>query len=392
MEFNKLKHELTERGKEQGYILVKDITQYYDDESKEYISIVEELISNRIDVLEEEPADTISEEFDASKVEEVSIEDYDKISPSIYVEDSVRMYLKEIGQIPLLTIEQEKELFNVVACGQKAQDKLDLIDFEEGNELPQDEFNSLLDLVQESDDAKNKIVESNLRLVVSIAKKYTGRGLQLLDLIQEGNMGLIRAVEKFEEDKNCKFSTYATYWIRQAINRAVSDQGRTIRIPVHMGETINKLVKLERKLTQELGREPTNEEIASKMNIEPDKVTEIKKISLEPISLEVSVGDEDESSLQDFVPDKGSLDPDEYTTKKKLREEIETVLATLAPREADVLKLRNGLTDGRVRTLEEVGAMFGVTRERIRQIEAKALRKLKTSSKSKNLRDFMIKK
>ena len=204
-------------------------------------------------------------------------------------------------------------------------------------------------------------------------------------------MGLIRAVDKFEEEKNCKFSTYATYWIRQAINRAIADQGRTIRIPVHMGETINKLVKTERKLTQELGRSPTNEELANRLNIDAEKVIEIKKVSLEPISLEVSIGDEDESSLQDFVPDKYSLNPDEYTTKKKLREEINYVLSTLSEREAKVLRLLNGLVDGRVRTLEEVGLIFGVTRERIRQIEAKALKKLKNPSKSKNLREFIYK-
>lgn len=390
MEFTKKKQVLIKKGQEYGYVLVSDITEFFDEDSKEYISIVEELVSKKIDVLDEEP-EQVNEEFDVSKVEEVSIEDYDKISPSIYVEDSVRMYLKEIGLIPLLSIDEEKKLFSIVSKGKKAQKEIDLLDLDEGKDLPQEEFNELMDIVEESDDAKNKIVEANLRLVVSIAKKYTGRGLQLLDLIQEGNMGLIRAVDKFEEEKNCKFSTYATYWIRQAINRAIADQGRTIRIPVHMGETINKLVKTERKLTQELGRSPTNEELANRLNIDAEKVIEIKKVSLEPISLEVSIGDEDESSLQDFVPDKYSLNPDEYTTKKKLREEINYVLSTLSEREAEVLRLRNGLVDGRVRTLEEVGLIFGVTRERIRQIEAKALKKLKNPSKSKNLREFIYK-
>ncbi len=390
MEFTKKKQVLIKKGQEYGYVLVSDITEFFDEDSKEYISIVEELVSKKIDVLDEEP-EQVNEEFDVSKVEEVSIEDYDKISPSIYVEDSVRMYLKEIGLIPLLSIDEEKKLFSIVSKGKKTQKEIDLLDLDEGKDLPQEEFNELMDIVEESDDAKNKIVEANLRLVVSIAKKYTGRGLQLLDLIQEGNMGLIRAVDKFEEEKNCKFSTYATYWIRQAINRAIADQGRTIRIPVHMGETINKLVKTERKLTQELGRSPTNEELANRLNIDAEKVIEIKKVSLEPISLEVSIGDEDESSLQDFVPDKYSLNPDEYTTKKKLREEINYVLSTLSEREAEVLRLRNGLVDGRVRTLEEVGLIFGVTRERIRQIEAKALKKLKNPSKSKNLREFIYK-
>lgn len=390
MEFTKKKQVLIKKGQEYGYVIVSDITEFFDEDSKEYISIVEELVSKKIDVLDEEP-EQVNEEFDVSKVEEVSIEDYDKISPSIYVEDSVRMYLKEIGLIPLLSIDEEKKLFSIVSKGKKAQKEIDLLDLDEGKDLPQEEFNELMDIVEESDDAKNKIVEANLRLVVSIAKKYTGRGLQFLDLIQEGNMGLIRAVDKFEEEKNCKFSTYATYWIRQAINRAIADQGRTIRIPVHMGETINKLVKTERKLTQELGRSPTNEELANRLNIDAEKVIEIKKVSLEPISLEVSIGDEDESSLQDFVPDKYSLNPDEYTTKKKLREEINYVLSTLSEREAEVLRLRNGLVDGRVRTLEEVGLIFGVTRERIRQIEAKALKKLKNPSKSKNLREFIYK-
>ncbi len=391
MDFNRILKELTDKGRDTGYVLTSEITEYYNEESSEYFNLVKELVSKKIDILEEEP-DELEEEFDESKIEEVSIDDYDKIPSSVYVDDSVRMYINEIRNISLLTPDEEKELFSIVNEGKIAQERLDLIDDDDSEDLSQEEFDRLSELVQKGEAAKNKIVEANLRLVISIAKKYTGRGLQLLDLIQEGNMGLIRTVDKFETKKNCKFSTYATYWIRQAINRAVSDQGRTIRIPVHMGETINKLVKTERKLTQDLGRVPTNEELASKLDIDVDKVSEIKKISLEPISLEISVGDEDDSSLQDFVSDKNSLDPDEYTTQKKLKEEINSILATLSEREAEVLRLRNGLTDGRVRTLEEIGLIFDVTRERIRQIEAKALKKIKYSSRSKNLKDFLVKR
>ena len=254
MEFQTVLQQLIEKGKELDYVLVSEITAYYDEDSEEYAKIIKELISKKISVLEEEPKDEITEEFDASKVEEVSIDDFDNLPPSIKVDDPVRMYLKEIGKIPLLSLEDEKKYAKQVEEGQVARKQLDIIEADDNNTVPAEEYERLLDIAERGDDAKNKIAEANLRLVVSIAKKYTGRGLQFLDLIQEGNMGLLRAVDKFEEKKDFKFSTYATWWIRQAITRAVADQARTIRIPVHMVETINKLVRVQRQLVQEYGR------------------------------------------------------------------------------------------------------------------------------------------
>ena len=295
---------------------------------------------------------------DLESVEEIKLEDMDITNiDGVSVDDPVRMYLREIGKIPLLTYEEEAELAQRIV---------------EGDE-----------------EAKQKLAESNLRLVVSIAKKYVGRGMLFLDLIQEGNMGLIKAVEKFDYNKGFKFSTYATWWIRQAITRAIADQARTIRIPVHMVETINKLIRTSRQLLQQNGREPTPEEIAKEMEISVEKVMEIQKIAQDPVSLETPIGEEDDSHLGDFIQDEDSPAPQDSAAHTLLREQLEEVMDTLTPREAMVLKLRFGLEDGKARTLEEVGKQFDVTRERIRQIEAKALRKLRHPSRSKKLRDYM---
>ena len=293
-----------------------------------------------------------------STEEEPELSDKDLIgSTSAKVNDPVRMYLKEIGVVPLLTNEEEKELALAVEAGDV--------------------------------EAKQRLAEANLRLVVSIAKRYVGRGMQFLDLIQEGNMGLMKAVDKFDYSKGFKFSTYATWWIRQAITRAIADQARTIRIPVHMVETINKLVREQRNLLQELGQDPTPEQIAERMDMTPDKVREILKIAQEPVSLETPIGEEDDSHLGDFIEDEVIENPVDYTTRIVLREQLDEVLDTLTDREENVLRLRFGLDDGKMRTLEDVGKVFNVTRERIRQIEAKALRKLRQPSRSKPLRDFI---
>ena len=295
---------------------------------------------------------------DLSEVEDIKLEEMDVVNiEGVSVDDPVRMYLREIGRIPLLSFEEELELAKKI--------------------------------LEDDEDAKQKLAESNLRLVVSIAKKYVGRGMLFLDLIQEGNMGLIKAVEKFDYTKGFKFSTYATWWIRQAITRAIADQARTIRIPVHMVETINKLIRTSRHLLQILGREPSPEEIAEEMEISVEKVMEIQKIAQDPVSLETPIGEEDDSHLGDFIPDDESPAPHDSAAYTLLKEQLEEVMATLTPREAKVLKLRFGLEDGKARTLEEVGKEFQVTRERIRQIEAKALRKLRHPSRSKRLKDYM---
>ena len=301
----------------------------------------------------EEPDIEDLEEVEDIKIEEIDLSDIEGIS----IDDPVRMYLREIGRIPLLSYDEELELAQKVIKG--------------------------------DEEAKKKLTESNLRLVVSIAKKYVGRGMLFLDLIQEGNMGLIKAVEKFDYEKGFKFSTYATWWIRQAITRAIADQARTIRIPVHMVETINKLIRTSRHLLQQLGREPTPEEIAKEMEISVDKVMEIQKIAQDPVSLETPIGEEDDSHLGDFIQDDDSPAPQDSAAYTLLKEQLEEVMNTLTPREAKVLKLRFGLEDGKARTLEEVGREFMVTRERIRQIEAKALRKLRHPSRSKKLKDYM---
>ena len=393
MEFQDIYNELLELGKKNGgFVFTKDVVKYYAEDSENYDKLEKELAKQEIDIMpdEETEADDIAEP-NLSDVEEVDISTYDQLPASLKVDDPVRMYLKEIGKIPLLTTDEETLYAEQVVEGRAAKEKLDEIDADDNNTVTIEEYEALQDVVEVAENAKDKLVNANLRLVVSIAKKYLSRGLQFLDLIQEGNMGLIKAVDKFDHKKGFKFSTYATWWIRQAITRAVADQARTIRIPVHMVETINKLVRTQRQLVQELSREPSQAEIAERMGISVEKVQQIQKIAQEPISLEQPVGEEEDSSLGDFISDPHALDPYEYTAKMKLREELDEVLSTLTEREERVLRLRFGLIDGRQRTLEEVGKEFNVTRERIRQIEAKALRKLRSPARSKKLKDFIIK-
>jgi len=328
-------------------------------------------------------------ESDLLEVENEEEIEVDKIDLSVpegtNIEDPVRMYLKEIGKVPLLSAEEEISLAMKMEAGDAAQIQMDEI----GDELDDDMKKELQNLIDEGDYAKKKLAEANLRLVVSIAKRYVGRGMLFLDLIQEGNLGLIKAVEKFDYSKGYKFSTYATWWIRQAITRAIADQARTIRIPVHMVETINKLIRVSRQLLQELGREPSPEEIADEMEIPVERVREILKISQEPVSLETPIGEEEDSHLGDFIQDENVPVPADAAAFTLLKEQLHEVLDTLTDREQKVLKLRFGLDDGRARTLEEVGKEFNVTRERIRQIEAKALRKLRHPSRSRKLRDYL---
>ena len=356
-EENKVK-EIIEKAKTKGQITYGELASQLDEANSEQIDKV-------FDAFEDLGVDILQEDFDEpdiedlQEVEDIKLEEMDMnaVMDGVNIDDPVRMYLREIGRIPLLTYDQELELAKKVL---------------EGDE-----------------EAKQKLSESNLRLVVSIAKKYVGRGMLFLDLIQEGNMGLIKAVEKFDYTKGFKFSTYATWWIRQAITRAIADQARTIRIPIHMVETINKLIRTSRHLLQQLGREPSPEEIAKEMEIPVEKVMEIQKIAQDPVSLETPIGEEDDSHLGDFIQDDDSPAPQDSAAYTLLKEQLEEVMQTLTPREAKVLKLRFGLEDGKARTLEEVGKEFMVTRERIRQIEAKALRKLRHPSRSKKLRDYM---
>ena len=354
---NEKVNKILQKAKEQGQITYGDLAKELDDANADQIDKVfdafEEMGVSLNDDLDEEPDIEDLQEVEDLKLDEITDTNYEGIS----VDDPVRMYLREIGRIPLLTFDQELDLAKKILKG--------------------------------DEEAKQKLAESNLRLVVSIAKKYVGRGMLFLDLIQEGNMGLIKAVEKFDYTKGFKFSTYATWWIRQAITRAIADQARTIRIPVHMVETINKLIRTSRHLLQQLGREPTPEEIAAEMEITVEKVMEIQKIAQDPVSLETPIGEEDDSHLGDFIQDEDSPAPQDSAAYTMLKEQLEEVMNTLTPREAKVLKLRFGLEDGKARTLEEVGREFDVTRERIRQIEAKALRKLRHPSRSKKLRDYM---
>lgn len=340
----------------------------------------EDYESEDADDLDEDEEDENSGEDEISQLEQTFAN-----ASHTKINDPVKMYLKEIGQIPLLNPKQEPVIAKAIQDGEDARAKLAA-----EPDLSDEEKKELNRISVEGEQAKQLLISSNLRLVVSIAKKYVGRGMLFLDLIQEGNCGLIKAVEKFDYTKGFKFSTYATWWIRQSITRAIADQARTIRIPVHMVETINKLTRIQRQLVQDLGRDPLPEEIAEKMEgISAEKVRDIQKIALDPVSLETPIGEEDDSHLGDFIEDKETLSPDDYTNNQLLKDEINAVLQGLTEREEKVLRLRFGLYDGRTRTLEEVGKEFNVTRERIRQIEAKALRKLKHPNRSKRLKDFV---
>ncbi|MDQ6421103.1 RNA polymerase sigma factor RpoD [Paenibacillus sp. LHD-117] len=360
---DQVKDSLIEQGKKRSSLTYKEIMEKlspFDQDPEQIDEFFEQLDDLGIEVLNENdevhPLGATNEEQERDG-DDFNFDDDLALPPGIKINDPVRMYLKEIGRVPLLSADDEIEL---------------AIRIENGDE-----------------EAKRRLAEANLRLVVSIAKRYVGRGMLFLDLIQEGNMGLIKAVEKFDHQKGFKFSTYATWWIRQAITRAIADQARTIRIPVHMVETINKLIRVSRQLLQELGREPTPEEIAVEMELSTEKVREIMKIAQEPVSLETPIGEEDDSHLGDFIEDQEALAPADAAAYELLKEQLEDVLDTLTEREENVLRLRFGLDDGRTRTLEEVGKVFGVTRERIRQIEAKALRKLRHPSRSKRLKDFL---
>ena len=359
--FEERKEELIKKGLEQGFITFEELAESLkglEIDSDTLDELYNAFVDNDIKVVSQ--TDIVNKTDEKEKIIEEDkpiILDDEEITKDVNINDPVRMYLKEIGKISLLTLEEEQNLSIRVADG--------------------------------DEEAKRLLAESNLRLVVSIAKRYVGRGLLFLDLIQEGNIGLMKAVDKFDYDKGYKFSTYATWWIRQAITRALADQARTIRVPVHMVETINKMSRIQRQLTLELNREPSEEEIAKKMGVSVEKVREVFKISQEPVSLETPIGEEEDSHLGDFLKDESSLSPEEYTENEILKEEIKEVLETLQPREQEVLELRFGLIDGTCHTLEDVGKRFNVTRERIRQIEAKALRKLRHPSRAKKLKDFL---
>ena len=392
--------EILELGKKKKNMLeYQEIADFFKDlnlDPEKFEMVIDYLEQNGIDVLKISNDDDVDDDIILDEEDEVEVEKIDLSVPEgVSVEDPVRMYLKEIGKVPLLSADEEIELAQNMEDGAVATEKINVLKgridgaSEEEKAEIKEEIKTLQRDVDKGADAKKRLAEANLRLVVSIAKRYVGRGMLFLDLIQEGNLGLIKAVEKFDYRKGYKFSTYATWWIRQAITRAIADQARTIRIPVHMVETINKLIRVSRQLLQELGREPSPEEIAEEMDMSVDRVREILKISQEPVSLETPIGEEEDSHLGDFIQDDNVPVPADAAAFTLLKEQLIEVLGTLTEREQKVLRLRFGLDDGRARTLEEVGKEFNVTRERIRQIEAKALRKLRHPSRSRKLKDYL---
>ncbi len=416
---NEFVNTLIESGKKNGYVSINEILNVIDEDSEDFDEVTRRLDDEGITItdkpldeegvtedalqhyedaefeefLETELSNPDADEISAEYENDLKNKDIDDIVSSIITtsqaDDPIRMYLREIGQIELLTVTQEMELSSKVQQGLLAEEKLKAIKKGKKNiEVTEEEIKKLEEETEEGMQARDLFIESNLRLVVSIAKKYLGRGMQLQDLIQEGNMGLMKAVNKFDYTKGFKFSTYATWWIKQAITRAIADQARTIRVPVHMVETINKLARTQRKLTQELRRDPTPEELAEALHMTVEKVQQIQKIAQEPVSLETPVGEEDDSTLGDFVHDVELPNPLEFTINEKYKEEIDSVLKTLTPREEKVLRLRVGLVDGKQHTLEEVGKEFNVTRERIRQIEAKAIRRLRHPTRIKRLSQY----
>ena len=399
---NERLRELLAKGKKDGKLDNSEFTLAVDDlnlESEQMDQLYDSLEALNIDIsmgedlLPELPDDDGPAADEIASVEEEELVDPNALVNNFSIDDPVRMYLKEIGKVPLLSADEEIKLAQAMSAGNAAEEALAEIEEkkENGEEIDatEEQIAQWKKDKKAGEKAKQKLAEANLRLVVSIAKRYVGRGMLFLDLIQEGNLGLIKAVEKFDYTKGYKFSTYATWWIRQAITRAIADQARTIRIPVHMVETINKVIRVSRQLLQELGHDPSPNEIAAEMNMPVEKVREIIKIAQEPVSLETPIGEEEDSHLGDFIPDEGASEPSEAASFTLLKEQLMDVLSTLTPREEKVLKLRFGIEDGRTRTLEEVGKEFNVTRERIRQIEAKALRKLRHPSRSKKLKDFL---
>jgi RNA polymerase primary sigma factor len=378
--------DLVAKGKERGFLTNEEVIEALapvDVSAEQMDNILQHLQDENIEVVEmvdELDAEEFAREARSARDEELALK-----APT---NDPVRMYLKEIGKVPLLTAEQEVILAKAIDEGEAATAEMDKAT-DNGRKLSSTRLRELQRTERHGQLAKKKLIEANLRLVVSIAKRYVGRGMLFLDLIQEGNLGLIRAVEKFDYNKGFKFSTYATWWIRQAITRAIADQARTIRIPVHMVETINKLIRIQRQLLQDLGREPTPEEIGREMEFSPEKVREILKVSQEPVSLETPIGEEEDSHLGDFIEDSDAVVPVDAASFILLQEQLDSVLHTLSEREKKVIQLRFGLTDGHPRTLEEVGREFGVTRERIRQIESKTLSKLRHPSRSQKLRDYL---